>query len=173
MPFFLKARDLSTDTASVDSVLIVPCRFCPAASFAVREGKPYVAPFRTFFRTPAYESHIHALKSRLESRGIKTGVFDSKLPHHFVMCMWTAGRRQEMARRAAGYDALVVLGCDAAVETVRSSTKQNGCRVIPGMEIEGIMNVIPSLHFPFNIRLKLSGVTPLLQRDAEVSPSPS
>ena len=173
MPFYLKARDLSTDTEAVDSVLIVPCRFCPAASFAVREGKPYLEPFRTFLRTPAYESHIDALKSRLESSGIKTEVFDSKLPHHFVMCMWTAGRRQELARRASGYDGLIVLGCDAAVETVRSSTKQNGCRVIRGMEIEGLMNVIPSLHFPLNIRLDLSGVTPVLQHDTEASPSPS
>lgn len=171
MPFYLKARDLSTDTAAVDSALIVPCRFCPAASFAVREGKPYIEPFRTFLRTPAYESHIHALKSRLESSGIKTGVFDSKLPHQFVMCMWTSGRRQELARRAAGYDALIVLGCDGAVETARSSTKPNACRVIRGMEIEGVMNVIPSLHFPLNIRLALSGVTPVLQRDAEAPPS--
>ena len=172
MPFYLKARDLSTDTAAVNSVLIVPCRFCPAASFAVREGKPYIEPFRTFLRTPAYESHIHALKSRLESSGIKTEVFDSKLPHHFVMCMWTSGRRQELARRAAGFDALIVLGCDGAAETARSSTKQNGCRVIRGMEIEGVMNVIPSLHFPLNIRLELSGVTPVHVRDAEAAPSP-
>jgi len=171
MPFYLKARDLSTDTAALESALIVPCRFCPAASFAVREGKPYLEPFRSFLRTPAYESHIHALRSRLESRGIKTGVFDSKLPHHFVMCMWTSGRRQELARRAAGYDALIVLGCDGAVETARSSTKSTGCRVIPGMEIEGVMNVIPSLHLPLNIRLDLSGVTPVLQHDEAASPS--
>ena len=173
MPFFLKPRDLSSDTAAVNSVLIVPCRFCPAASFAVREGKPYIEPFRTFLRTPAYESHIQALTSRLECRGVKTGVFDSKLPHQFVMCMWTAGRREELARRAAEYDALIVLGCDAAVETVRSSTKPNGCRVIRGMEVEGVMNVIPSLHFPLNIRLELSGVTPMPQHDAQGSPSPS
>ena len=174
MPFYLKPRDLSKDTAAVDSVLIVPCRFCPAASFAVREGKPYLEPFRTFLRTPAYESHIDALKSRLESRGIKTEVFDSTLPHQFVMCMWTSARRQELARRAAGYDALIVIGCDAAVETVRSSMKKaNGCQAIPGMEIEGVMNVIPSLRFPLQIRLQLSGVTPVAHHQAEGSPSPS
>lgn len=173
MPFYLKARDLSTDTAGLRSVLIVPCRFCPAASFAVREGKPYIEPFRSFLRTPAYESHIHALRSQLESRGIKTDVFDSKLPHHFVMCMWTSGRRQALAKRAAGYDAVIVLGCDGAVETARSSTTPTGCRVIPGMDIEGVMNVIPSVHPPLNIRLELSGVTPVVQHDAAASPSPS
>ena len=35
------------------------------------------------------------------------------------------------------------------------------------MEVEGVMNVIPSLHFPLNLRLELSGVTPVLQHDAE------
>ena len=173
MPFYLKERDASSDAASVDSVLIVPCRFCPAASFAVREGKPYIEPFRTFLRTPAYESHIRALKSRFESEGIRTGVFDSKLPHQFVVCMWTSKRRQELARRAAGYDALVVLGCDAAVETARSSVKPSGCRVIPGMAVEGVMNVMPILHSPLSIWLELSSVTRVLQNQAGAFPSPS
>jgi hypothetical protein len=173
MPFYLKDRDTSSDTAAADSVLIVPCRFCPAASLAVREGKPYLQPFRTFLRTPAYESYIHALKSRLENEGIRTGVFDSKLPHQFVMCMWTSRRREELARRAAGYDALIVLGCDAAVDTARSSTKLNGCRVTSAMEVEGIMNVMPTLHSPLSIWLELSNVTRVLQNQAAASPAPS
>jgi hypothetical protein len=37
------------------------------------------------------------------------------------------------------------------------------------MEIEGVMNVTPSLHYPLSIRLELSGVTAVLQRDAEAS----
>jgi hypothetical protein len=159
MPFYLKDRDISSDIAMVHSVLIVPCRFCPAASLAVREGKPYMELFRKFFRTPSYESYIQVLKSRLESEGIRTGVFDSKLPHQFVVCMWTSGRRKDLARYAVGYNALIVLGCDAAVETARSCIKSNDCRVIPGMEAEGIMNVIPILQFPLNIWLEVSNVT--------------
>ncbi len=159
MPFYLKDRDISSDIAMVHSVLIVPCRFCPAASLAVREGKPYIEPFRKFLRTPSYESYIQVLKFRLESEGIRTGVFDSKLPHQFVLCMWTSGRRKDLARHAVGYDALIVLGCDAAVETARSCIKPNDCRVIPGMEAEGIMNVIPNLQFPLNIWLEVSNVT--------------
>jgi len=159
MPFYLKDREIASDIAMVHSALIVPCRFCPAASLAVRERKPYMELFRKFLRTPSYESYIQVLRSRLESEGIKTGVFDSKLPHQFVLCVWTSGRRKELARHAAGYDALIVLGCDAAVETVRSCIKSNDCRVIPGMEAEGIMNVIPILQFPLNIWLEVSNVT--------------
>ncbi len=173
MPFYLKDRDISSDTAAVGSVLIVPCRFCPAASLAVRERKPYIELFRRFLRTPSYESYVQALKSLLESGGIRTGVFDSKLPHQFVVCMWTLGRRKELARHAAGYDAMRVLGCDAAVETAEQCARSSGCRVIPGMEVEGIMNVIPALRFPFKIWLEVTSVTRVLQHDAGTSPSRS
>jgi hypothetical protein len=166
MPFDLKDRDISSDIATVHSVLIVPCRFCPAASLAVRERKPYIELFRKFLRTPSYESYIQMLKSRLESEGIRTGVFDSKLPHQFVICMWTSGRREDLARQAVGYDAVIVLGCDAAVATIRSCLQSSNCRVIPGMEAEGIMSVIPTLQFPFNISLEVSSVTRVLQPHA-------
>ena len=173
MPFYLRDRDISSDMATVHSALIVPCRFCPAASLAVRERKPYIELFRKFSRTPSYESYVQQLKSRLERQGVRTAVFDSKLPHQFVVCMWTLARRKELARQAAGYDAVIVLGCDAAVETIRSSLQSNACRVIQAMEVEGIMNVIPTLHFPFNISLELSGVTRVLQSDVEAGASPS
>ncbi len=163
MPFYLKDRDISSDMAGVRSALVVPCRFCPAASLAVRERKPYIELFRKFLRTPSYESYIQGLKSSLESQEIRTGVFDSKLPHQFVLCMWTSGRREDLARHAPGFDAIIVLGCDAAVETVRYSVRSNDCGVIPGMEAEGIMNVIPILQFPFNVRLEVSSVTRVLQ----------
>lgn len=171
MPFCLKDRDISSDLAGVRSVLIVPCRFCPAASLAVREKKPYIALFRSFLRTRSYESYIQALKSRLESKGIRTGVFDSKLPHQFVVCMWTSARREDLAKHAAGYDAVLVLGCDAAVETVRSALQPSPCRLIPGMEVEGIMTVVPTLHFPFNISLEMSSLTRVLEHRAGVSQS--
>jgi hypothetical protein len=58
MPFLLKDRDISSDISNVESVLIVPCRFCPAASLAVREKKPYIELFRKFLRTAAYETNI-------------------------------------------------------------------------------------------------------------------
>ncbi len=171
MPFYLKDRDISSDLAGIRSVLVVPCRFCPAASLAVREKKPFIEMFRRFLRTPSYEAYIQGLKSRIEREGIRTRVFDSKLLHHFVLCMWTSGRRKDLARQAAGYDALLVLGCEAAVETVRSCTKSHNCRVISGMDVEGIMNVMPTLQFPGKISLEVTSVTPVHVYHAGDSPS--
>lgn len=159
MPVLLKELDILPQVTGLRSVLIVPCRFCPAASLAVREEKAYLEPFRRAFRTEAYETFIEALKSRLEAEGIETRVFDSKLPHQFVACMWTSRRRRELAKRAADFDAAVVLGCAAAVETVRDSISSTDCRVIHGMEDGGIMNILPKVRFPFNIWLELQGVT--------------
>jgi hypothetical protein len=161
MPFLLEDRDLAGDLAGVRSALIVPCRFCPAASLAVRTKSPYMKLFSGFLRTPSYESHIQTLKSRLEQRGIRTEVFDSKLPHHFVTCMWPTGRRKALARRATEHDAMIVLGCDAAVETARSCA--NGCRVIPGMAVEGIMTVVPHVRRAFELHLEVHSVTRVLQ----------
>ena len=159
MPFYLKERDVSADIAGTRSALIVPCRFCPAASLAVREGTPYVRLFRGLLRTDSYESYIRRLRSRLEGEGIRTQVFASRFLAHFVMCMWPARRRRALAREAARHDALVVLGCEAAVETARQAAKATGCRVVAAMEIEGIMNVTPALSLPFDVRLRVNSVT--------------
>ena len=164
MPFYLKESDSLSRLAGAQSVLIVPCRFCPAASMAVREKKPYIELFRRFFRTEAYESYITTLKGRLEDQGIKPVVFDSKLLHQFVACMWTTKRRNELAAHAANYDALVVLGCDAMVDAVSEAVNSADCRVVQGMEIEGLMNVLPSLSFPLNITLELNGVTSIQEK---------
>lgn len=161
MPFYLKDSDILPQVAGLESVLIVPCRFCPAASFAVRQKKPYIQPLRRLFRTAAYESFINNLTGCLRYQGIRTAVFDSKLVHHFVACMWTSRRRRKLARRAAEFDAVVVLGCDAMVELVRDVVEPTGCRVIQGMEIEGLMNVRPSVGFPLDLSLELEGVTPV------------
>jgi len=53
----------------------------------------------------------------------------------------------------------VVLGCDALVETVSDSIKHIDCRVIKGMEVEGIMTVVPTVSFPLNISLKMQSIT--------------
>ena len=169
MPFYLKESDVLPQVAGLRSVLIVPCRFCPAASLAVREKKPYIELFRRLLRTAAYESFIHALRRRLEHAGTETAVFDAKLLHHFLPCMWTLGRRRELAKRAAKFEGVVVLGCDAAVDVVRGAIESTGCRVIQGMEIEGIMSVVPTVRFPLNISLTVQGITPVDMGE----PSPS
>lgn len=161
MPFYLKERDVLAQVAGLRSVLIVPCRFCPAASLAVRERKPYLQPLLRGLNTGAYQSFLDALTRRLRDEGIETQVFDSRLPHHFVACMWSSGRRRALARRAARFDAVIVLGCEAAAETVRNSLGDVRCRVIQGMEVDGgIMNVVPTVRFPFDITLRVRSVTP-------------
>ena len=161
MPFYLKEANVAPQLAGLQSVLIVPCKFCPAASLAVKKRKPYLELFRKFPRTEVYESYIEDLKRRLEDRGLRTAVFESKLPHNFVLCLWTSGRRRELAKRAAEFDGVVVLGCDGAVQTVRDSIESSDCRVIRGMEVEGLMNAVPEVSFPFNVSLEMQGVIPV------------
>ena len=167
MPFYLKELDIVPRVAGLQSVLIVPCRFCPAASLAVKEKKPYIELFRKFLRTEAYESFIQTLKGRLKNEGIKTAVFDSKLPHHYVVCMWTYERRRKLAKRAAEFEGVVVLGCEATVEIVRDSIRPTDCRVIEGMEGQGIMNVLPTVSFPFNISLEVQGITSVSKQESK------
>jgi hypothetical protein len=73
--------------------------------------------------------------------------------------MWTAGRRRDFAKRAEKFEGVVVLGCDALVETVFDSIKHIDCRVIHGMEVEGIMTVVPTVSFPLNISLMVQSIT--------------
>ncbi len=161
MPFLLEDRDLAAELNGVRSALIASCRFCPAASLAVRTKSAYLKLFSGFLRTPAFEASIRALATQLWQRGIRTEVFDNRLPHHFVMCMWPAARRRELGRRATGHDAIIVLGCDAAAETARAYA--NGCRVIQGMAAEGIMNVVPRVRSGFELHLEVQSVTRVLQ----------
>jgi hypothetical protein len=164
MPFYLEEADVIPQTAGLRSVLIVPCRFCPAVSRSVTEATPYIELLRTGLRTAVYESFIQDLERRLQKEGIRTAVFDSRLPHQFVACMWTARRRRELARRAAEFEGALVLGCDAHVEMVQRALESTGCTVIRGMEVQGIMNVLPTLDFPCNITLEMQSVTPVMTR---------
>ena len=164
MPFYLKEKNIVPQTAGLQSVLIVPCGFCPAASLSVREKKPYIELFRKLLRTEVYDSFIKVLRRRLEEKGIKTHEFEIRLPHHFVACMWTSGRRKKLAKRAADFEGVVVLGCDAMVENVRNHIRSDDCRVIQGMEAEGIMNVIPEVSLPFNISLVVQGITSVKEK---------
>lgn len=153
MPFILDAIEDTTPYEQFESVLIVPCRFCPAASAAVMSNEPYLEPFRRLLKTGSYERFIKGLKSELERRGVRTGIFKSMWLHQFVLCMWTSRRREALKRRAEDYDALIVLGCEAAVQTVRDSMKPNACEVLQGVKTEGIMSVKPRLNLPCNLSL--------------------
>lgn len=158
MPFYLRESNILPKVAGLQSVLIVPCRFCPAASRAVREEKPYIELSRWFLRTGAYESFIQDLRRRLNDKGIRTDVFDSRLPHDMVTCMWTSGRRRALGKRAEEFDGVLVLGCESVAETVRDAVGPSGCQVIQGMGIEGLRNLVASLSSPFAISLEVQGI---------------
>lgn len=160
MPFYLKDRDIFAELAQYKSVLIVPCRFCPAASCAVSSNEPYLELFRGFFKTAAYERMIEDLKTELENRGVRTAVFASKWLHQFVLCSWSAKKRQNLRECAKQYEALVVLGCEAAVRTVEDAVQSASCLVVQGMETVGLMSIKPLFQPPCTISLELNSVTP-------------
>ncbi len=170
MPVYLEDLSEFPELEKFNSVLMVPCRFCPAASLAVRKNKPYFEFFRKFLKTASYEEHIKRIKSELEKKGVKTDVFRSRWLHQFVVCMWTSKRRKQLAKRAGEYDALVVLGCEAAVQTVYDSVKSASCQVFQGMRSEGIMTVKPSFHLPGNISLELNDIIPLVHQNKDSAP---
>jgi len=167
MPFYLDVIDVDPELASVESVLIVPCRFCPAASMAIRSDEPYIEFPGRFLKTASYERLIDTMKHGFEERGIKTGVFKSNLLHQFVLCMWTSKRRKQLLERASNYDAVVVMGCEAAVQTVRKTLESTTCQVLQGMKSEGIMSIQPRLSMPFNISLELECVSPCIHQEQQ------
>ena len=144
----------------MESVLIVPCRFRPAASMAVRSNEPHIEFPRRSLKTVAYERPIKHTTNRLENEGIETSVFKSSLLRQFVLCMWTSRRRKQLLERARNYDAVIVLGCEAAVQTVRNALESTNCQVSRGTTSEGIMSIQPRLSIPCNVSLEFEGVTP-------------
>jgi len=166
MPFYLKEVDIVPEVTKFQSALIVLCRFCPAASLALRNDQPYIEFFRRFLKTESYEQHINNMQSRLEKEGLKTSVFKGNLLN-FLICMWTSGQREKLLEQANKYEAVVVMGCEAAYESVCDIIKSTDCQIFHGMESEGVMSAIPKFHWPFNISLELFSVTPILYQKKE------
>jgi hypothetical protein len=79
------------------------------------------------------------------------------------MCMWTPGRRAKLRRLASQHDAVIVLGCDSATETVREAVEASGCKIIEGMKVSGIMNAQLSFRLPGNVSFENSKVVPISQ----------
>jgi hypothetical protein len=165
MPFYFNEIDVAAKVSGCHSVLLVPCRFCPAASSAVRHNKPYIEIFRKFLKTEPYEQLIQKIQSDLHTRGVKTSVFKTKLLHQFVLCMWTSGRRKKLRELAKGHEAVIVLGCEGATQTVRDSLKSTECQVIQGMETEGLMSIIPKFRLPGTLSLEMNSLTRVLLED--------
>ena len=161
MPFYLEEIDIIPSLTQFESVLIVPCRFCPAASSALSRNEPYIEFLSNFLKTGSYEQFIKNLKLNLVNQGIKTDVMKSNLLHQFVLCSWTSNKRNKLAKRARQYEALLVLGCEAAVHTIQDAVQSTSCQVIQGMKTVGLMSIKPKFHLPCNVSLELDSITPV------------
>jgi len=164
MPIHFNDLDVVSEVAGLSSALIVPCNMCPAATVAVREKKPFMQFFRSFLKSPPFEQYIRELQSRLRKKGVNSKVFRSNLYHQWFMCMWTAGQRKKLQEAAKHHEAVIVLGCDSATETVWDSVKSNDCKVIEGMKTSGIMNAKLRFHLPCNVSFEDCKTVPISQQ---------
>jgi hypothetical protein len=139
MPIHFEDQDVVSEAAGLRTALIVPCNLCPAVTVAVRENRPFMRFFRSPVKSAPFEEYLEALQSRLSEKGLSTKVFRSNLYHQWFMCMWTSRRRKKLQKQAKNYDAVIVLGCDSAAETVRGVVPAD-VKVIEGMKATGIMN---------------------------------
>jgi hypothetical protein len=142
---------------------------CPAVSVAVRENKPFMQFFRSFLKSAPFEQHIRALQSRLRQKGVETRVFKNRLYHQWFLCMWTSGRRKKLKKYARQYEAVIVLGCESATETVRDAVKSTACKVFDGMEVAGIMNATLRFHLPCNVSFENCEIIPVSRPSQQVS----
>jgi len=165
MPIHFNDLDVLSKVEGLSSAIIVPCNMCPAVTVAVRENRPFIQFFRSFLKSVPFEQYIKTLQSRLRDKGVSTRVFKSNLIHQWFMCMWTVGQRRKLQKHAKSYDAVIVLGCDSATETVRGLVNSTETKVIEGMEVAGIMNAKLRFHLPCNISFEGCRVIPVSRQN--------
>ena len=153
MPLHLKPLDMSAELEGYESVLIVSCPVCPPVSLASDKGMPLMEFFKSGIKTRAYEDHIRDMRESLEQRGVKTGVFTSHLPTT-AMCLWTTGQRNRLLKRAKGYQAAVVMGCESGRYTVEEALRGTGCTVLLAMQLVGITNAKLKFGLPVTVKLE-------------------
>lgn len=166
MPIHFHDLDVTSELEGVRSALIVPCYMCPAVTVSLRKQRPFMKLFRSLLTSAPFEEYIRDMQSRLNEKGVDTRVFKSRLYHQWFMCMWTSGRQKKLRKYAEHYDAVIVLGCDSATETVRDAVKSTGCRVIEGMEVTGIMNAKLRFHLPANISFEDCKIVPISGKES-------
>ena len=100
-------------------------------------------------------------------------VFSISCKIEVIICFWNSRQREKLLKHARRYEAIVVMGCEAAYQSVCKILKSTDCEIFPGMESEGIFEAIPKFRLPFNISLELSNVIavryPDIKSRAEVS----
>ena len=161
MPIHFNDVDLDSQISGFKTALIVPCIMCPAVTVAIREKQPLMKLFRSIFKSAPLEQYLKTLQSRLGDKGIKTTIFKSRLYQNWFLCMWSKARREKLQRRARGYEAVIVLGCDSATKTVRDALQSLDCKVIEGMTVSGLTNAKLKLSFPANVSFEDVKIVPL------------
>ena len=73
---------------------------------------------------------------------------DLRMPQHFA-----ARQHRRMRRRARGYEAVVVLGCESAKVSVERALEGMNCRVVIAMELTGLTNAVAKFQLPLTIDL--------------------
>jgi hypothetical protein len=164
MPIHLDELDVICEVEGAGSALVVACNMCAGASLAMKEKRPFLEFFRSLLKSPPLERHIRRLSRQLSEKGVKTKKFKSGVIQQFFLCLWTSRERKRLREYAKEYEAVIVLGCDSAIETVVESVKGTGCKVIKGMEVAGIMNTKPRFHLPCNISFEESKIIPICDR---------
>jgi len=167
MPIHFNDLDITSEVEGLNSALFVACNMCAGASLAVKENKPFIQFFRSFLKSPPLERHIRRLQFQLSQKGMKTKWLRGGVIQQFFLCLWTSRQRYKLQKCAKKYEAVIVLGCDSAIKTVRDSVKGTDCKVIKGMEVAGIMNVKPRFHLPCNISFEESKIIPVCDRHCE------
>jgi len=161
MPIHLDDLDVISEVEGMSSVLIVPCNLCPSVTVSVREHRPFMRLTRSWLKSPPFEEYMESLQSRLAEVGVRSSIFRSYFYPHWFLCMWTSSRRKQLERAARGYDAVIVLGCDSATETVRRAVESTSCRVVEGMRVAGIMNAKLTFRLPDQLAFEDCQVYPI------------
>lgn len=161
MPIHFEDLDVVPEVAGMTSALIVPCGMCPAVTVAAREGRPFLQLLRNPLKSAPFERYLEDLRRRLEESGVATEVFRSLAYHEWFMCMWTSGKRGKLRRRAARHDAVIVLGCESATRTVRDAVGPDGCKVVEGMAVAGIMNAELRFRWPGDVSFAACRTVPI------------
>jgi len=167
MPIHLDDLDITPEVEGLSSSLIVACNMCAGASLAMKENKPFIQFFGSLLKSPSLKRYIKRLQSQLREKGVKTKWFKGGIIQQFFLCLWTSKQRNKLQKYAKKYEAVIVLGCDSAIETVLDSVKGTGCNVIKGMEVGGIMNTKPKFHSPCNMSFEESKTIPICDRHCE------
>ena len=152
MPLHLAPVDVTSDLAGLESALIVSCPICPPVSLAMQHDPPLIEAHKHGVKTEAFESYIDSTRESLEQLGMRTAVYTMYTPCP-MMCLWTEGQHKRMRRRAKGYEAVVVLGCESARVSVERAVRGMECRVILAMELTGLTNAVAKFQLPLTIHL--------------------